>query len=215
MHARPWNTWKHQFLTSTSEKSFTLSFISWYRLNSCKSNPRYEWTVHYQVEILKCQQTIGKKCHTMYSKTKYSTSFSLITSFSFTIFGWFIFFSDCQGETHQLLCRNNINLSSNNNQKGKCCHLDFSQINTFFPWIIFLLHFFDRNLSMQLISYENNLKPVDFNSVGFKLFPKQTIQANKLIPLHQTACLELSKHFQRHHCQLLLWSWICINSSDN
>lgn len=31
----------------------------------------------------------------MYSKTKYNVSFSLMTSFSLTIFGWDSFFRDC------------------------------------------------------------------------------------------------------------------------
>ena len=54
------------------------------------------------IKILKSKQKLCKRWHTMYSKTKYNTSFSLITSFSFTIFGWFIFFSDWQEQTSQL-----------------------------------------------------------------------------------------------------------------
>lgn len=69
------------------------------------------------IKILKSKQELCKRWHTMYSKTKNNTSFSLITSFSFTIFGWFIFFSDWQEQTRKLFFI--INVFQNINKKIK------------------------------------------------------------------------------------------------
>ena len=64
MKARPWKIWYMTFLILLSGKWRSRFFITSYRFIS------------------------------MYSKTKNNSSFSRITSFSLTMFGWFSFFSD-------------------------------------------------------------------------------------------------------------------------
>jgi hypothetical protein len=61
--------------------------------------------IHIVYSLLQKQashQDTKNKRLTIYSNTKYNSSFSLMTSFSFTIFGWFNLRSDCSDNEHML-----------------------------------------------------------------------------------------------------------------
>lgn len=76
---------------------------------------------------------------------KYKMSFSLITSFSFTILAWFILRRDCQESLEPLEILNKY-FKIQAIKNIKLTNLDFPKIHALFPRIVFSLHFFNCNL---------------------------------------------------------------------
>lgn len=136
--------------------------MSWYTLNS--------WSI-YVIQQLKVYNKLNIKSHiyskqlsrremplTMYSNTKYKMSFSLMTSLSFTIFGWFILRNDCHKKKSMMYWRKS-KARNRKTKNSRSYYLHFSQIYTLLPWIILFLHFFYCNLSQteQMVTSQKTL----------------------------------------------------------
>ena len=113
----------------------------------------------------------------MYSKTKYSSSFSLITSFSFTIFGWFNFRNDCKSTVECQDGRNHISRRPKTNTTSN--NLRFSSI-----WPVWQMYYF------------SNVKPIIHNDSRLKSKAHEDSPDNR--PNTEIATVKWDFHWIKH-----------------
>lgn len=83
---------------------------------------------------------VSYRLHSMYSKTKNSSSFSRITSLSLMMFGWFSFLSDW------LVSQRLAHASGSAGPTFSATHVDLAQLHALLPRVELLLHALDRDL---------------------------------------------------------------------